>query len=606
MSGDALAVGASGAGHRRDRLATAALVAVVVLPVLAAGARMAIDGWYPTFDDAVITQRAFDVFSRNSPIVGQFSLAGSSGQSTHSPGPMLFWWLAVPARIGPTWVMPLWAAASNALCFAGVILLARRRGGLALATVVALGSLIVLRALGPATMAEIWNPWTGLAPLLLLAFLAWSILDGERWWLPVAVLVGSFTIQGHLSVLFPSLALLTVAVVGGWGPLIVARWRVGPRADHPEGATVGRTPAPVADPFEANASVAPGPDDGRLRPLIWAVVVGLACWVIPFYEELTRNPGNLTLLARSSGEEGGRGGLSAVRAAVWHSVGAPPIWLRGEQDPLAFATRSFGPVGWAQAVNVVAIAGLGLWLFLLARRRGDRMLAAALIVAGALGVGMVATAATIPLDRGLVAGYTFRWFVIGSAFCWFAVGLGVVRCWIVPAWRARQPGDPQPRGGRVLGRLVPIVPAARTFLAVSLASILVVAASFLPWRDQFAFSYQPGERLAHLMLDNTEPGGTYLVAQSGQWDLGFTPVVALALRTHGRHPVVSGTRISALGEQYAPRGERCNGRVVLQGPGDPRAADVSWLAEFEVADSGYLPDVMVVGIAPDTSPGGLC
>ncbi len=560
---------------RSEKLLLLALVGSVAFPVLAAGVRMVAEGWQPTFDDAVVTHRAYDVFSRHSPLVGQFSLAGSTGPSTHSPGPMLFWWLAVPARIGATWAMPLWAAATNACCFSAVVVLARRRGGLGLAAVVAVGCLVLLRALGPATMAEVWNPWIGLAPLLLLTFLTWSIIDGEPGLLPVAVLVGSFTMQGHLSVLFPSVALLGVAFLGGWiWPVVNRR------------------------------------EDVAWRPLVIGVLVGLACWALPFYEDLTRDPGNLTLLARSSGEEGGRGGLSTVRAALWHSLGVPPIWLRGEQDPLTFATRSFARVGWAHAVNLLAVVGLGVWLCRLARRLGDRRLLAGLSAAGALVVGMIATAFAIPLDRALVAGYTFRWFVIGSAFCWLVLGIGVARYWLVPAWRARAGAGPAApvdhpsegdRPGRAERWLVGRVP-----LIAAIAGVAAMAALLLPWKDQFAFSYVPADRLAALAVDNTEPGGTYLVAQSGQWDLGFTPVVAWALRTNGRHPVVAGTRIEALGEQYAPQGRRCDGRFVLQGPDDPRDPAVTYLDDFPVADSGYLPDRMVVGIVADTSPDGLC
>lgn len=670
VPGEEAAAGAPGApgvgGGRRERTVLAVLVAMVVLPVLGTGIRMVLEGWYPTFDDAVITNRAFDVFSRHSPIVGQFSLAGSTGPSTHSPGPMLFWWLAIPARIGPTWAMPLWAAAGNAACFAGVVLLARRRGGLGLASVSAVGCLVLLRALGPASMAEVWNPWTGLVPLLLLVFLVWSILDGDRALLPLAVLVGSFTMQGHLSVLFPSVALLAVAVVGGWGPDLVARLGRRRSVDRfvrsglAAGAGVvdadGGDDRRTGDERGPAGSAGAPPRGPAWRPLVLAVLVGIGCWAVPVYEEVTGDPGNLTLLLRSSGEEGGRGGLHAVRAAVWHSLGVPPIWLRGEQDPLAFATKSFAPVGWAQAVNVLAVVALGAWLAVLARRRRDRLVLAALAVAGALVAGMVFTALTIPLDRGLVAGYTFRWFVLGSAFAWLALGLGIQRCWLGPAWRARPPAsdpsasDPSPvspttvavtasspaavmgtvliepgggtggvaataedgrastpsAGGDVQVGLVARWLVAHPGAVAAIAVVLVVATALVPWKDQFGWSYGPGERLAGTALDATEPGGTYLVAQSGRWDLGFTPVIALALRTHGRHPVVSGTRIEALGEQYAPKGVRCDGRFVLQGAEDPRDPGVRWLDDVAVTSEGGLPARMVVGIAPDTSPAGLC
>ncbi len=90
---------------RHERVILVALIAMVVVPVLGAGIRLAAEGWFPTFDDAVIANRSFDVLTRHTPLVGQFSLAGSQGPPTHSPGPMLFWYSALSAR-GPVWAIP--------------------------------------------------------------------------------------------------------------------------------------------------------------------------------------------------------------------------------------------------------------------------------------------------------------------------------------------------------------------------------------------------------------------------------------------------------------------------------------------------------------------
>jgi hypothetical protein len=554
---------------RTEQVILVALVAMVVVPVLGAGVRLAAEGWFPTFDDAVIANRSFDVFTRHTPLVGQFSLAGSQGPPTHSPGPMLFWYSAVSVR-GPVWAIPVFVSVVNAASFAGSILLARRRGGIGLAAVVALGCLALVRSLGPVTMAEVWNPWIGLVPLVLLVFLVWSVLDGDRRLLPLAVLVGSFTLQGHLSLLFPSLALLAVAVLGGWIVPLVRRRAV----------------------------------PGGWRPVLLSIPVGVLCWVLPVYQELTTDPGNLTLLARSGGEPGGRGGVLAVKATLWRSLGVPPTWLQGEPDPIHFASLSFVPVGWPQVVQTVAVLGLLAWVGLLAVRAHDRLVATLVAVASALVAGMVATAFTIPLDRGLVAGYTFRWFTIASFVVWLAIGLGIWRLLLVPTWRTRpsaagavDPAGPPRRSTRWLGS--PVVWSAGALL-------LGVAALALPWKDQFAFSYEPGRELGAVVVDATEPGGTYLVGRSGRWDLGFTPVVGHELRKAGRHPVMMRTRIQAFGEHYAPRGERCDGVIVLQEPGDAPDPGARRLAEIDVPGSGYLGDRMIVSLAPDDSADGQC
>ncbi len=551
---------------RGEQVLLAALVAMVVVPVLGAGIRLASEGWFPTFDDAVIANRSYDVLTRDTPLVGQFSLAGSRGPSTHSPGPMLFWYSALSVR-GPVWAIPVFASVVNAACFAGSILLARRRGGIGLAAVVALGCLALVRSLGPVTMAEVWNPWIGLVPLVLLVFLVWSVLDGDRRLLPVAVLVGSFTLQGHLSLLFPSLALLVVAVVGGWGVPLVRRRAV----------------------------------PGGWAPVLLSVPVGLVCWALPVYQELTTDPGNLTLLARSGGEPGGRGGVMAVKATLWRSLGVPPTWLQAEPDPFHFASISFVPVGWPQVVQTAAVLGLLGWVGVLALRTRDRLVASLVAVAGALVAGMVATALTIPLDRGLVAGYTFRWFAIASFVVWLAIGLGLWRVLLLPAWRARLAGSSSGAGRPALvrGATSPRVLSAG-------ALVLGLTALALPWNDQFAFSYEPGRELGAVVVGATEPGGTYLVGRSGRWDLSFTPVVAHELRKAGRHPVMMRTRIQAFGEHHAPRGERCDGVIVLQEPGDVLEPGARPLAEIDVPGSGYLGDRIIVSMVPDDSAEGQC
>src|SRR4051812_31405055 len=56
----------------------------------------------PVGDDAVIAPRSYDVLTSHSPLVGQYSASSVVlGQPSHSLGPMLYWLLAVPARLGP-------------------------------------------------------------------------------------------------------------------------------------------------------------------------------------------------------------------------------------------------------------------------------------------------------------------------------------------------------------------------------------------------------------------------------------------------------------------------------------------------------------------------
>ena len=53
-------------------------------------------------DDGIIATRGWDVLTSHTPNVGQYSEAGLvvHGQVMHSPGPMLYWLIALPARFG--------------------------------------------------------------------------------------------------------------------------------------------------------------------------------------------------------------------------------------------------------------------------------------------------------------------------------------------------------------------------------------------------------------------------------------------------------------------------------------------------------------------------
>jgi hypothetical protein len=114
-------------------------VAARQLPALAAGVAAAIPvivstvhavqaGWEPDGDDGIILTRALDVFSSHSPLIGQYSEAGNvTGQIVHSPGPMLYWLLAIPVRLGGPASAAIAMGVVNTLCIVGCVMLARRR-----------------------------------------------------------------------------------------------------------------------------------------------------------------------------------------------------------------------------------------------------------------------------------------------------------------------------------------------------------------------------------------------------------------------------------------------------------------------------------------------
>ena len=82
------------------RLLVLATGVLAALPVISSTVKAEQAGWVPAGDDGIIATRGWDVLTSHTPLVGQYSEAGLviHGQVMHSPGPMLYWLLALPAR----------------------------------------------------------------------------------------------------------------------------------------------------------------------------------------------------------------------------------------------------------------------------------------------------------------------------------------------------------------------------------------------------------------------------------------------------------------------------------------------------------------------------
>ena len=123
---------------------------------------------------------------------GQWSQASPLiGEAVYSPGPMLYWLLAVPAHVGSTAIVLTMGLVSVA-CFAGIVVLVHRRGG-RLAGARRRGRPCVdlpLPAGGGAVRGlELLG---GDAPFALLLAVAWSVGCGDCRLLPLLVGAGQF------------------------------------------------------------------------------------------------------------------------------------------------------------------------------------------------------------------------------------------------------------------------------------------------------------------------------------------------------------------------------------------------------------------------------
>ncbi|HMJ78533.1 MAG TPA: hypothetical protein VK507_21295 [Iamia sp.] len=507
---------------------------VAALPAVRATVRAVQVGWVPIADEGVIALRAHDVLTTRTPALGQMSLASAAaGAPTRSPGPLGYWVLAPAAQVGPLWLVAAAAGALAALALAATVHLAGRRCGVALMVPVTAGLVLSARAFDPVNLAVGWNPSIGLAPMALLVLLAWSVGVGERGWLPLTVAVASFLAQVHVTFTLPAIAAVAVAVAGGWTPDALGWWR-GRRADGDA--------APPRPP---------------LRPLVLAAAVGVVLWAIPLAQQLTRHPGNLTLLSRSAGGEV-RGAEVAGHVLAW-SVGLPPAFGRSHVGGLEILGRLDPP--WC-SLQVASAVGVGIGLLALVvrgvRLRRRDIGIPPLVVLAMLAASSVALRSTPTDERGVSVGYTTWWLIPVGMLAWVAlVGTAVrasTRATALLGRVARRPGSTRGAG-----------------VVVLVAVVLTVAVALgTPIRDPEDHLYPVAEQVGDAVAGEVRAGRRYQVLEYGILGLQLAPGIAYRIRRAGADPVILGGDGVSAGAEYQPRGVRCAAVVGLEplGPGE--------------------------------------
>ncbi|HEX5266334.1 MAG TPA: hypothetical protein VFW24_06135 [Acidimicrobiales bacterium] len=346
---------------RRWRLDPLALAAVAV-PTVVLAVVAALDRIGPWGDQGAI-QLATDRAGRFSQLVGPYSRFGWS-----HPGPLWFYLLAGPYRLFGGTGRGLAAATvvvTGVAALAAVAVVARL-GGAAAGRWAAVVVVAQLAALGPATVAEVWNPAAIIVPTALFLVFCAGLAVGRWWMLAGAVGAGGFLVQTDVS------TGLVVAVVG----------------------LVALVSAAVRGRFARSRSARTGREVG----LGIGVAAGLAVvvWLPALVQQLTGSPGNLSRVVRffRSGPGPGTG------LATHHPFGPAARSVAGALWPPLRGRLGAGPPGPA-ATAVILLGALALAAVAVAvgTRRG-RHLGAALGGAGGLAVvvGVVsATRATGPL-----------------------------------------------------------------------------------------------------------------------------------------------------------------------------------------------------------------
>jgi hypothetical protein len=489
------------------------------VPIVVAAAHALVVGWMPTGDRAYFVVRAFDVFSDRSPLVGPWSSGATAavGQVVYSPGPMLYWLIAIPARFFDESLVQVTAGLVNVACITGTLILAHRRGGMPLALATAIAVPVMTGSLPQQTHADIWNSSAPLFPLLLLIFLCWSLACGEYRLLPVTALVASFIVQSHLTFVAPVAGVVLVGLVG----LAVTR--------------------PVRRSKRA------------LRWMVAAAALTLACWLPPLIDQATNDPGNLSLLVDAATSSEPTLGHTAGWHALVHTVGVVPWWLsdpRSGIERIGDIAASPGAVAAASSLLVLAMLAISGVLGL-RRRRLDVCAAAALGLVLSLAVAF--DAATTPRSALVTLDYTLRWASPAGMCVWLLLGWSVLT--LIGPIRTPVSG----RGPALAG------------LAVAVAVAVVVTISVDPLVEPYDQMRAIRDRLAERIPDRgaTRVDGTSFDA------LAFKAGAVYELRRAGKGVVATGAG-QVLGDDYDPSaGYTRRLRIDVAAPGSLPAADRS-------------------------------
>lgn len=360
-----------------SRLLAPVVVAALLLPLVVGALRAVLDDpRAPSGDVALIELRVRDV-GPQTPLLGSYGRYGFNHL-----GPLLFYVLAVPYRlVGARFAgLELGTLALGALAVAAIAWVAVRRGGLPLLAWTGLLVAVLVHGVGPAWVANPWEPHGLLLPCAALVVLAFDAAAGRWWTLPIVAATASLLAQAQATLLPFALALGALATTG----VLVRAFR---------------------RPAERAAAVRALGVTACLTGLLWAPSV---------IQQVTGEPGNLSAMVRSLDRPEPVLGLADGIRLVAIQLGSRGPWL-GWATPLDGFGLTVDPGG-APAVPLGAVALLVALVVAARRRLPSGLLAATAALAAVVGA----------LSLSRLLGPVFIWIpqwtrVLGFA-CWLAVG----------------------------------------------------------------------------------------------------------------------------------------------------------------------------------------
>jgi hypothetical protein len=379
----------------RPGRATLVLILVAMIPMVVGAVALAEHGWSPSGEFAQADLRMQDFWS-HPPQLGATGRLRDGDQVSSHPGPAA-WWMMEPvyAVLGRGSAALSTAVAVMAIVWLAIaVWLAARRGGFVFAVLVAVVLLVYARALGPSSFLEPWNPWFGIFPFAVFVLAVWESVE-QTWWAPIlAVTAGSFCVEAHVGYAPMVAALLLIPAAAIVRGLI----RDGPRRGHWWGALGG------------------------------SVAAAGAMWILPIHEQLTNNPGNMTVLVRaySHQTDPALGFRGALRLFGEYFDLAGPWITHHPTEP----TGHGATVGTAVLLALWTGAAIVAW-----RRRRDPGWGAVVALHGVLAVTTVVALATATRIKGEVFHYLVAWLPIIPCLVIAAIG------WTAWRWFATRDGN---------------------------------------------------------------------------------------------------------------------------------------------------------------------
>lgn len=236
--------------------------------MLIAGVTLAIQRPLLILDgDAAVDELALIRSGHFEQLVGNYSRYGFS-----HPGPA--WFYALDTIYQPlgasSWAFPMATLVLNALAVLLIILVAWRAGGPLLAVATSLLLLVYIGAMRDVTFTGEWPPLAVILPMALVLLLAGLGAAGSNPALTGALVVGSYEAQTHVGTVPTAMAVLAAAVAAR-----VAMNFVAMRDSEREARASTRWGVPLT---------------------MGGLAVFVVMWIPPLIDEVTGNPGNLTVL----------------------------------------------------------------------------------------------------------------------------------------------------------------------------------------------------------------------------------------------------------------------------------------------------------------------